>query len=137
MSEHLTYTSGGLDRELDEEFERLIAAMRVAAPAPFAHVIERSEDGEVFERHDPSGVSGYISGAHVAGAETVAEALRAARGAQGRWSRMPHSERCSHMRAVAHAIGKRHLELECAVSLETTRWLSSLRRPHPGRGAAR
>ncbi len=32
---------------------------------------------------------------------------------------MPHGERCAHMRAVAWAIGERHVELAAVVSLET------------------
>jgi 1-pyrroline-5-carboxylate dehydrogenase len=120
VSERLTYTSGGLEPALDEEFERGLADMRMAAPAPFGHVIagKLREEGEVFERHDPSGER-CVSSAHVAGGEIVVEALVAARKAWARWRGVPYGERCRHMRAIAAAIGERHVELACAVSLET------------------
>ncbi len=121
MSERLTYTSGALDSALDEEFERRLAAMRMAAPAPFAHIIagESLTEGEMFERRDPSHADGHVGRAHAAGVATVARALRAAHGARVWWSRLPYGERCAHMRAVARAIGDRHIELAAVVSLET------------------
>ncbi|HEY5192379.1 MAG TPA: aldehyde dehydrogenase family protein [Solirubrobacteraceae bacterium] len=121
MSERLTYTSGALPSGLDEEFERRLAQMRATAPQPFAHLIagESSWAGEVFERHDPSDASGHVSRAHAADGETVAEALRAARRAQAYWGLTAYGERCAHLRAVAGAIGKRHVELASVVSLET------------------
>jgi 1-pyrroline-5-carboxylate dehydrogenase len=121
MSERLTYTSGALGGALDEEFERRLADMRAAAPAPFTHVIggESSAEGELFERRDPSDTTGHLSRAHAAGAETVAAAVRAAHSARTQWGRTPYGERCVHMRAVARAIGERHIELASIVSLET------------------
>jgi 1-pyrroline-5-carboxylate dehydrogenase len=121
VSERLTYTSGALEGRLDEEFETALASARAAGPAPFPHLIaaEPVAEGGVFERRDPSHVEGHVSRAHAAGPETVARALRAAHGAQGRWSTLPHGERCSHMRAIAQAIGERRVELAAVVSLET------------------
>lgn len=122
MSERLTYTSGALEGALDEEFEGRLASMREAALAPFTHVIagEPFAEGDVFERRDPSNVTeGHVSRAHAGGAETVARALRTARGARKQWGRVPYGERCAHMRAVARALGERHIELASAVSLET------------------
>jgi 1-pyrroline-5-carboxylate dehydrogenase len=121
MPERLTYTSGVLESALNEEFERCLSAMRSIGPEAFAHVIAgvRVEEGELFECRDPSGVSGHVRRAYAAGAETVAAALRAARDAQVQWRRTPHGERCRRMRAVASAIGERHVEMACAISFET------------------
>ncbi|HXC23404.1 MAG TPA: aldehyde dehydrogenase family protein [Solirubrobacteraceae bacterium] len=121
MSERLTYVSGALPGGLDEEFERALARLRAATPEPFAHIIagEDSRQGAMIERRDPSDAGGQVSRAYAGNAQTVAEALRAARRAQARWSRMPYGERCAHMRAVAQALGKRHIELAAVVSLET------------------
>lgn len=121
MSERLTYISGALPGGLDEEFESVLARLRSAAPEPFAHLIggENVRQGEVLERHDPSDAGGQAIRAHAGDAQTVAEALRAARSAQAQWSRMPYGERCAHMRAAAASIAERHVELAAVVSLET------------------
>jgi 1-pyrroline-5-carboxylate dehydrogenase len=133
VSERLTYTSGALDGALDEEFERHLAAARAegagnaagragaGSVGPFAHLIagEASAEGELFERRDPSDLTGHSRRARAAGAETVASAVRAAREAQPGWRRMPYDERCARMRAVAGALGERHIELAAVVSLET------------------
>jgi 1-pyrroline-5-carboxylate dehydrogenase len=121
MSARLTYISGGVGREIEEEFERRLAAMRKASPAPFAHIIagRHVEAGEIFERRDPSAASRQIRRAHAAGPETVAAAISAARGAQTLWRRTPYIERCRQMRAVVQAIGERRVEVACAMSLET------------------
>ncbi|HTB50946.1 MAG TPA: aldehyde dehydrogenase family protein [Solirubrobacteraceae bacterium] len=121
MSERLTYTSGTLPGRLDDEFERRLGEMRAGVQPPFAHFIagESLSEGRLFERRDPSDPAGHVSRAHAAEAETVAEALSAARGAQAQWSRVPYEERCAHMRAVADEIGVRQVELASVVSLET------------------
>ncbi|MGA9314493.1 MAG: aldehyde dehydrogenase family protein, partial [Solirubrobacteraceae bacterium] len=121
MSERLTYTSGALAGALDEEFERCLEQQRATAQAPFAHLIagDCSQQGEVFERHEPSDANGHVSRAHTAEAETVARALRAAREAQSLWGRTPYVERCAHMRAVAQALAERQIEIASVVSLET------------------
>jgi len=117
----LTYTSGALPGSLDEEFEDCLRQRRATAQAPFAHLLggERSERGEVFERREPSDANGHVSRARAADAETVAEALRAARAAQSIWGRISYGERCAHMRAVAKALDERQIELASVVSLET------------------
>jgi 1-pyrroline-5-carboxylate dehydrogenase len=121
MSERLTYTSGALDREVDEKFEARLASMRELTPPPFTHLIagEPCAEGEVFERHDPCARMGHVRRAHAAASETVARAIRAARDARLEWSGTPYRERCARMRAAARAIGERRLELACAMSLET------------------
>jgi 1-pyrroline-5-carboxylate dehydrogenase len=121
VSKRLTYTSGPLEASLDEEFEQSLMQARARAPAPFTHLIagEPSVEGELFERRDPSTGSGHVGLAHAAGAETVAAAVQAARAAQRQWSRVHYDERCARMRAVARALGDRHMELAAVVSLET------------------
>jgi 1-pyrroline-5-carboxylate dehydrogenase len=124
VSERLTYTSGAVGGDLDREFERRLAGARAgtqASATPFGHLIagEPLAEGEPFERRDPSAASGHLRRAHAAGAETVARAVQAARVAQPAWRRAPHEERCAHMRAVARALGERHVELAAVVSLET------------------
>ncbi len=121
MSERLTYTSGALAGALDEEFERCLAQRRATDQPPFAHLIggELTPQGEVFERHEPSDANGHVSRAHAAEAETVARALRAARGAQPLWGRTPYADRCAHMRTVAEALAERQIEIAAVVSLET------------------
>jgi 1-pyrroline-5-carboxylate dehydrogenase len=121
VSERLTYTSGALAGALDEEFELCLKQQRATAQGPFAHLIagEHSQQGEVFERHEPSDANGHVSRAHIAGAETVAGALCAARDAQPLWSRTPYVERCAHMRAVSQALAERQIEIASVVSLET------------------
>ncbi|MGA9874479.1 MAG: aldehyde dehydrogenase family protein [Solirubrobacteraceae bacterium] len=121
MSERLTYTSGALDALLDDRFEGELTRLRAAEPAPFTNIVadRSSADGEVFEHRDPSELAGHVSRAHAASPETVARAVRAAHEAQARWAVTPYGERCAHMRAVARAIGDRHIELAAVVSLET------------------
>jgi 1-pyrroline-5-carboxylate dehydrogenase len=121
MSERLTYISGALPSELDDEFEQALARLRESSPAPFAHLIagEVSRAGELFERGDPCDADGHVRRAYAADAGTVAVALRGARAARPRWSRTPYGERCAHMRAVAAAIDERQVELAAVMSLET------------------
>jgi 1-pyrroline-5-carboxylate dehydrogenase len=121
VSERLTYTSGALSGGLDAQFERSLAELRAAAPQPLAHLIagEPVAQGELIERREPSDLDGHLSRTHAAGPDTVAQAARAARRAQAQWSGLHHGERCLHMRAVARAIGERHVELAAVVSLET------------------
>ncbi len=121
MSERLTYTSGELEGRLDDEFEAALARARATERATFSHLIgaEPAMTGEVFERRDPSDLQGQLIHAHAASADTVARALRSAQRAQPAWSSLPYGERCAHMRAVARAIGERHIELAAVVSLET------------------
>jgi 1-pyrroline-5-carboxylate dehydrogenase len=121
VSERLTYTSGGLNEALDASFEGCLADMRAAAPPRLAHIIagEAVAEGEIFDRREPSDPEGHISHTHAAGPEAVARATRAARGARAGWSALPHQERCAYIRAVAGAIGERHVELATAVSIET------------------
>lgn len=123
MNERLTYTSGATGGALDEEFESALARARegTGASAPFAHYVDGGlvAEGQLFERHDPSNLEGFIGRAHAAGAETVDRALRAARAAQRGWAGTPYAERCALLRAAARAIGERHVELAAVVSLET------------------
>jgi 1-pyrroline-5-carboxylate dehydrogenase len=121
VGERLTYTSGALPGGLDEDFERMLGLLRTSTQQPFAHLLagESFRQGEVFERRDPSDANGHVSRAHSGDGETVAAALRAARGAQMQWGRTPYRERCAYMRAVAGAIGERQIEIAAVMSLET------------------
>jgi 1-pyrroline-5-carboxylate dehydrogenase len=118
----LTYTSGGLGTETDEEFEARLAQARAAGGAePLPHLIggDESVEGEAFERRDPCSDNAVASRAHAAPPEVVARAVDAARGAAGDWRRTPWARRCALLRAVAAGIGERHLELAAIASLET------------------
>ena len=118
----LTYTSGGLGSETDEEFEARLAAARAAGGgAPLPHVIGGKEvvEGERFERRDPCSDDALASRAHAAAPDVVARAVEAARDAAGDWRRTPWAQRCALLRAVAAGIGERHLELAAIASLET------------------
>lgn len=121
VNERLTYVSGALPSGLDEQFERALEQARALEQEPFGQLIagELSRRGNVFERCDPSDAAGQVVRAYAADADTVAEALRAARRARLQWSRTPYRERCTHMRAVAAAIAERQVELAAVMSLET------------------
>ena len=122
MSMRLTYTSGGLATETDEEFESRLAEARAADGGdPVPHVIASEEvaSGEVFDRVDPCTDDAVASRAFAADPATVAQAVDAARTAAGAWRRTPYADRCALLRAVAAGIGDRHLELAAVVSLET------------------
>ncbi|MGZ8632317.1 MAG: aldehyde dehydrogenase family protein, partial [Solirubrobacteraceae bacterium] len=114
MSTRLTYTSGALGSETDEEFEARLAAARAAAGGePLPHVISGGHvaGGDAFQRLDPCTDDGVASRALAAPPEIVARAVDAARVAAGAWRRTPWADRCALLRAVAAGIGERHLEL--------------------------
>jgi 1-pyrroline-5-carboxylate dehydrogenase len=122
MSMRLTYTSGGLGTETDEEFESRLAEARSAAGGdPLAHVVASQPitSGAVFDRRDPCSDDAVASRAFAADPSVVARAVDAARAAAGPWRRTPYAHRCALLRAVAAGIGARHLELAAVVSLET------------------
>jgi 1-pyrroline-5-carboxylate dehydrogenase len=122
MSTRLTYTSGGLGAETDEEFESRLAAARAAdGGEPLPHVIasEPVASGSVFESVDPCTDDAVASRAFEAPPEVVARAVDAAGAAAGAWRRTPYADRCALLRAVADGIGERHLELAAVASLET------------------
>ena len=120
MSTRLTYTSGDLGSDADEEFEARLADARADAGAPLPHLVagEQLEEGEPFERRDPSRDGAVASRARSASAEVVARAVEAARSAAPRWRRTPYGERCELLRAVASGIHERHFELAAVASLE-------------------
>ena len=121
MTTRLTYTSGTLGPESDEEFEARLADARAADSSPLAHLIggEDVEAGDAFERRDPSSEGAVASRAYAATPEVVALAVEAARAAAAPWRNTPYAERCEYMRGVAAGIGERHYELAAVVSLET------------------
>ena len=122
MSTRLTYTSGGLGAETDEEFETRLAQARAAGGGdPRPHVLGGAEvfEGEPLDRIDPCTDGALASRALQAPPAVVARAVDAARAAAGGWRRTPWDERCALLRAVADGIGERHLELAAVVSLET------------------
>jgi 1-pyrroline-5-carboxylate dehydrogenase len=120
MSTRLTYTSGDLGREADEEFEARLAEARADAGGPLPHLVagEEVEEGEPFERRDPSSDGAVASRARSGSAELVGRAVEAARAAAPVWRRTPYGERCSLLRAVAAGIQERHFELAAVASLE-------------------
>ncbi len=121
MSTRLTYTSGALGSETDEEFEAGLASARADAAEPLPHLVGGDELtlGQPFERLDPSRDGEVASRAHDAPPAVVTRAVDAARAAASGWRNTPYAERCERMRAVAAGIGERHLELAAVVSLET------------------
>jgi 1-pyrroline-5-carboxylate dehydrogenase len=120
MSTRLTYTSGDLGSEADEEFEARLAEARADAGAQLPHLVagEELEEGDPFERRDPSSDGAVASRARSASPELVARAVEAARTAAPGWRRTPYAERCSLLRAVAAGIQGRHFELAAVASLE-------------------
>jgi 1-pyrroline-5-carboxylate dehydrogenase len=120
MSTRLTYTSGALASEAEEEFETRLAEARAREGGePLPHLVggEELAAGDPFERRDPSR-GAVASRAHEAGPDVVGRAVDAARAARAAWRAMPYCERCELMRAVAAGIGERHLELAAVASLE-------------------
>jgi 1-pyrroline-5-carboxylate dehydrogenase len=120
MSTRLTYTSGDLGSEADEEFEARLAEARAGGAGPFPHLVagEEIEEGEPFERRDPSSEDVVASRAGEASAALVGRAVDAARSAAPGWRRTPYGERCTLLRAVAAGIQERHFELAAVASLE-------------------
>ncbi len=121
MSTRLTYTSGALADETDDEFETRLAEARADPSEPLPHLIGDEDDdaGEPFSRFDPASEGAVASRAHDGTPGVVARAVEVARDAAPAWAAMPYGERCEHMRAVAAGIGERHLELAAVASLET------------------
>ena len=121
MSTRLTYTSGALAGETDEEFEAKLAEARANPSEPLPHLIGGEDDfaGEPFSRFDPAAEGTVASRAHDATPKLVSVAVQAAREAGPAWAALPYAERCAQMRAVAAGIGERHLELAAVASLET------------------
>ena len=121
MSPRLTYTSGALAGETDDEFEAKLAAARTDPSDPLPHLIGGEDEfaGEAFSRLDPAAEGVVASRAHDGSPQIVSRAVAAARAAGPAWASTPHGERCERMRAVAAGIGERHLELAAVASLET------------------
>jgi 1-pyrroline-5-carboxylate dehydrogenase len=117
----LTYTSGELAAELDQDFEAQLATARRSDREPLAHLIDGRtiREGDVFEREDPARTDEVACRAHQAPVETVARAIDAAKSARDLWRRTPYHDRCDQLRASTAAIATRHLEIAAVVSLET------------------
>jgi len=120
VTTRLTYTSGAAAPETDAAFEAALAALRSAPAEPLPHLVAggRSDDGEVFERRDPSRTDAVASRAHAAPAALVGDAIERARAAQAAWRRTDPADRCALLRAVGTAISERHMAMAAAVSLE-------------------
>jgi 1-pyrroline-5-carboxylate dehydrogenase len=121
MSTRLTYTSGALAGETDDEFESKLAEARADSSEPLPHLIGGEDDfaGDTFSRLDPAAEGAVASRAHDGTPQIVSRAVAAARAAEPAWASTSYDERCEHMRAVARGIGERHLELAAVASLET------------------
>jgi 1-pyrroline-5-carboxylate dehydrogenase len=121
MSARLTYTSGAIGDETDQAFDSRLAEARSGGGDPLPHLVAGRlvEEGEPFERLDPSRGGPVASRAREATPELVERAVEAARQAAAPWRRTPHRERCDLLRAVAEGIGRRRLELAAVASLET------------------
>ena len=122
MSTRFTYTSGGLaGPETDTEFEAQLAEARAGGGAePLPHLVagEAVDEGEPFDRQDPSSDGTLASRARAASPELVGRAVEGARSAARAWAATPYAERCELLRAVAQGISERHLELAAVASLE-------------------
>ena len=119
MATRLTYTTGSRSPELDEAFERELAAVREREPEPLMHLVAGREvaSGEQFDREDPSRAEHVASRAHE-GHDVVADAVEGARAAQREWRRLPHGDRVAVLRAAERLIEERKLELAAAISHE-------------------
>jgi 1-pyrroline-5-carboxylate dehydrogenase len=121
MSTRLTYTSGALAGETDDEFEAKLAEARADSSEPLPHLIGGEDDfaGDTFSRFDPAGEGVVASRAHDGSPQISSRAVAAARAAEPAWASTPYGDRCEQMRAMARGIGERHLELAAVASLET------------------
>lgn len=121
MTVRLTYTSGSLSTELDDEFDGYLTAARERNPEPLAHLIdsETVAEGEVIERENPAQTNEVASRAHAAPEALVHRAVAAAKVAREGWRHTPFPKRNRKLLAAADAIGARHIEIAAMVSLET------------------
>ena len=121
MGTRLTYTSGALAGETNDEFEAKLAEARADSSEPLPHLIDGEDDvaGDTFSRFDPAAEGAVASQAHDGTPQIVSRAVAAAHAAEPAWASTSYGERCEHMRAVARGIGERHLELAAVASLET------------------
>jgi 1-pyrroline-5-carboxylate dehydrogenase len=121
MTVRLTYTSGALGNELDDEFDGDLSAAREERGAPLSHFVagESLAEGDVFEREDPSHVQAVASRAHAGTKATVERAVAAAHAARDAWRHTPYEERNRRLLAATKAIGDRHIEIASVISLET------------------
>lgn len=119
MATRLTYTSGAGTPELDEAFERALAAVRSEELSPLSHHVggEAREEGDELVRVDPSRGE-PVSLGREAPAGLVAEAVEVARRAQPGWRDLGYEERCRLLRAAADLVRERRLELAAAVTAE-------------------
>jgi 1-pyrroline-5-carboxylate dehydrogenase len=119
MATRLTYTTGSRSPELDEAFERELAAAREREPEPLVHLVAGRDvaSGEQFDREDPSRREHVASRARE-GHEVVPETVEAARAAQREWRRLPHDDRVAILRTAERLIEERKLELAAAISHE-------------------
>jgi 1-pyrroline-5-carboxylate dehydrogenase len=121
LTVHLTYTTGSLGKEIDDSFERSLASLREAEAELHPHLIGGdwiSGTGRL-ERRDPARTQAVVSLAPEGTSEDVARAIASARAALPGWRKLPFEARAQALRAVAAAIGERHIELAAIVSLET------------------
>jgi 1-pyrroline-5-carboxylate dehydrogenase len=116
------YSKGLGDDDSGRVFERALGALRAAGDPPTrVHRIDGQpvEQGEPFERHDPTDPSRVIGRGLTADRELVDRAVAAARAAQPEWRRRPYEDRLAILRQLIPPIEERLVELAALVSFET------------------
>jgi 1-pyrroline-5-carboxylate dehydrogenase len=121
MSTKLTYTSGGLDPQIDADFERHLEEARSHEGEALPQVIagERLAEGPIRERLDPTDTSRVATRYHEADAAMVERAVAAAKAATKDWRRMPYGERCDLLQKAAREIEGQITQFAAVLSLET------------------
>lgn len=114
------YTEGLSDPDLNAAFERRLADLRGQAPRVCPHRVagQALEQGERYERRDPSRPDRTVGLAHEGGAEVVSRAVEVAREAAPGWRRTPYQDRCDLLLRVAAVVTERRLELAALLALE-------------------
>lgn len=116
------YSKGLGDDDSSRVFEQALGALRAAGDPPTrVHRIDGRpvEQGEPFERHDPTDPSRVIGRGLTADRELVDRAVAAARAAQPAWRRTPYEDRLGILRQLIEPIEERLVELAALVSHET------------------
>lgn len=119
--EEITYISGSLSDEMNEQFDEALRKARSSGAEPVSHLIggQRSDLGPVIERLDPGTTDHVVSRAHEGGAEGIERALAAARAAAPAWRALTSAERAGLIRPLAETLREREIELAGVLSMES------------------
>jgi 1-pyrroline-5-carboxylate dehydrogenase len=117
----LNYGSTSLTSELDQHFERALETCRGEVPERLPHIVgsDVRQDGEVFERRDPSDPDRVVARAHAATQEVVDDAVAAARDAAPGWRSLSFVERVQALRAAKSGFLDGVVEIAATISAET------------------